>query len=81
MSLKNVHLPQSGKIAGGPSEYLGPANKDLEDRTYGHWSGTVIQNPNDVGGSARDGRNGLPIRETVASGTGSVLYPRSTVGR
>ena len=80
------HLPQSTDIAGGPSEYFDgnatPANEAFEDRCYGHYAGKHIINPNDEGGSVRDGRDWLPIRQTNSSPkTGSFLIPRSTLGR
>lgn len=79
--MANVHFPQAGKIAGGPSEYTG--SPEFEDRCYGYYAGSVIQHPNDTT-SPRMGRNYLPIRETNGTSgpkTGSFLIPRSTVSR
>lgn len=76
----NIHFPQANNIAGGPSEYEG--DEAREDRTYGYNTHRVIINPNDVGGSVRDGRNFLFNRQTNSGPiTGSFLIPRSTIAR
>ena len=73
------HLPQQGKIAGGPSAYFGDqtvaANVALEDRCYTTYTGSHIRNPNDTT-SPRQGRDVLPSRQTNSNPkTGSFLTP------
>lgn len=67
-----VHLPQQGKIAGGPSAYF--ENPELENRVKGVTYGEILIDPSDT-----TKRNFLLNR--VKTKTGSALLPRSTVSR